>query len=53
MAEDKSRNEIALKRIAAVRASMGTEREIFELDLSSLELDKIPLEINDLTNFKN
>ncbi|MGB3130796.1 MAG: leucine-rich repeat domain-containing protein, partial [Saprospiraceae bacterium] len=50
MNEDKSGYEIALERIFTVRESMGTDKEIFELDLWNLGIDKIPIEINDLTN---
>ncbi len=53
MAEDKSGYEIALERIAAVRESMGTEKEIYDLDLSSLLLKEIPKEVNDLTILKS
>ncbi len=49
MAEDKSGYEIALERIAAVRESMGTDEEIYKLDLSSLGLKFIPQEISNLT----
>ncbi len=58
MAEDKSGYEIALERIAAVRESMGTDEEIYELDLSQLNLKEIPSEISILKriiklNFSN
>jgi internalin A len=38
----------ALRRIDFVKQSMGTENEIFELDLSNLNLTEIPSEINEL-----
>lgn len=39
------------ERISAVRESMGTDKEIYKLNLSSLFLNKFK-EVNDLTNLE-
>ena len=42
----------ALKRIDTVKRSMGTENEIFELDLSELRLFEIPKQVGQLFHLK-